>query len=70
VMRQIAEEMKRRAGGGLLAPKLRKEARALRDWAEVNIEIKAQIPQVRGIENALRKPYYQLRSLHWPAHKT
>jgi hypothetical protein len=58
-MRQIIGELKRRAEEGQSAPKVREEARALRNWAEVKIEAKVQIPQVRSIENAIRDLYRQ-----------
>lgn len=61
VMRRIETEMTRRAGMGLLAPKLREEARVLRSWAEQNIPASIQLPQVGAIENSLREVYRKLK---------
>jgi hypothetical protein len=60
-MRQIRAEMTRRADRHVLAPTLREEATALLKWAETNIDEKIQLPQVRAIENALRKEYKKFR---------
>lgn len=68
VMREIKAELRRRAEAGQLAPTLREEARALRDWAETNISAGLQIPQVRAIENALRSEYRRLHGLPWTTH--
>ena len=62
VMRQIAAEMTRRAGQGVLAPKLREEVGALLIWAKGKIDEKIQLPQQRSAENALRQLYKELRS--------
>ena len=70
VMRQIEAEMERRAHAGLLEPKLRPEAKALREWCDANIDKKEQIPQVRAIENALRRAYKELSQGGSPVHKT
>jgi hypothetical protein len=61
VMRQIEEEMRRRAATRILASTLRKEAKELRIWAEVNIDAENQLPQFRSIENTLRELYKELR---------
>ena len=70
IMRRIIAEMKRRAEEGLMAPKLREEARALRNWAEINSDSKVQLPQVGALENAIREPYNKLKAARSPAHKT
>jgi hypothetical protein len=70
VMRQIEAEMRRRAASGNLAPKLRHEAIALRDWATETIGPSQQIPTPRAIENALRETYNQLNAAASSAHKT
>jgi hypothetical protein len=72
VMREIEAEMVRRAGDNALAATLRKEATALRVWAEKQIDPAHQIPTARAIENALRKRYRELRTTAAPAtkHKT
>jgi hypothetical protein len=68
-MRQVEEEMRRRAGTRILARTLREEAKALRLWAEVSIDAEKQLPQVRAIENALRQLYKELKQ-NSPDHKT
>jgi hypothetical protein len=70
VMRQLEAEMCRRASRRILAPKLREEAKELRLWAEANIDAENQIPQVRAIENALRRRYKELKGDSCSDHKT
>jgi hypothetical protein len=70
VMRQIEAEMRRRAAGGNLAPRLREEAAMLHDWAKKAIDPSQQIPTSRAIENALRAAYNQLKAAAASAHKT
>ena len=70
VMRGIEAEMRRRANTESLAPTLREESKALRSWAETEIDAKKQIPQFAAIENALRDLYRELRQKAAPGHKT
>ncbi len=61
VLRSIEAEMRRRALGGSLEPKLSKEALALHAWAVQNIPMTKQIPRPHSIENGLRELYWELR---------
>jgi hypothetical protein len=57
---RLAQEMRRRAEAGELVDGVAAEARALRSWAEQNIQ-GAKIPQVDSIEDAIRDLYWDLR---------
>jgi len=69
IMRAVETEMRRRADVGQLAPQLRDEAHALKDWAE-HTHPDQQVPGVGAIENALRSVYRQLRGGRRPPIKT
>jgi hypothetical protein len=61
VMRQIQDELRRRATAQALAPRLRDEAKLLRTWAETHIPSGQQLPGWQAIENAIRAEYKRLR---------
>lgn len=60
-MRQLEEEMKRRADNSELLPKIAQEARFLSVWAQNNLPTQLQAPKPKSIENALRAVYWELQ---------
>ena len=65
IMPALEAEMRRRAGAGRLEPSLRREAAALAEWAEQEID-DVHVPKPETIERQLGRVYRELRARKRP----